>query len=407
MCVAAATDNDEFGDDTGFVVSPHACSANLLNHMVRFIHTSDWQLGMTRRFLSPEAQSRFTDARLQAIRTIGEKARERDAAFVVVAGDVFESNMVERQLVQRALHAMKEAAVPFYLLPGNHDPLAAGSVFLSGEFTAECPPNVVVLDGTPIEAAPGVTLVSAPWRSKKVTADPIAEACEAAAGIDGMKVLVGHGRCEIFSPDTESQELIRLGPAEAAVTSGGVQYIALGDRHSRTAVGSSGRIWYSGAPEPTEYRETDPGLALAVTLEGDRVQVEALKVATWRFTEQPWDVNEAADISRLRNWLDGLPTKERTILNLGLKGTISLSVAAALEEILDHFEPMFAAIERRVSDTDLLVVPSETDFSDLALSGFAALAAGDLAGLSEGGGIEGREAGDALLLLHRLARGAA
>ena len=96
-----------------------------------------------------------------------------------------------------------------------------------------------------------------------------------------------------------------------------------------------------------------------------------------------------------------------TILNLGLKGTISLSVAAALEEILDHFEPMFAAIERRVSDTDLLVVPSETDFSDLALSGFAALAAGDLAGLSEGGGIEGREAGDALLLLHRLARGAA
>lgn len=118
-------------------------------------------------------------------------------------------------------------------------------------------------------------------------------------------------------------------------------------------------------------------------------------------------MNEAADISRLRNWLDGLPTKERTILNLGLKGTISLSVAAALEEILDHFEPMFAAIERRVSDTDLLVVPSETDFSDLALSGFAALAAGDLAGLSEGGGIEGREAGDALLLLHRLARGAA
>ena len=30
VCVAAATDNDEFGDDTGFVVSPHACSANLL-----------------------------------------------------------------------------------------------------------------------------------------------------------------------------------------------------------------------------------------------------------------------------------------------------------------------------------------------------------------------------------------
>jgi hypothetical protein len=68
---------------------------------------------------------------------------------------------------------------------------------------------------------------------------------------------------------------------------------------------------------------------------------------------------------------------------------------------------MFAAIERRTGDSDLLVVPSETDFSDLALSGFAASAAKDLAELSANGGAEGREAGDALRLLHRLARGAA
>lgn len=375
--------------------------------MVRFIHTSDWQLGMTRRFLSPEAQSRFTDARLQAIRTIGEVARQRDAAFVLVAGDVFESNMVERQLVLRALHAMREAAVPFYLLPGNHDPLAAGSVFLSPEFTAECPPNVTVLDGTPVGPAPRVTLVSAPWRSKKTTADPVAEACAAAAEFAGATIVAGHGRCEIFSPDTESPELIRLAPAEAAVASGAVQYIALGDRHSRTAVGSSGRIWYSGAPEPTEYRETDPGLVLAVSLDGDAIQVEPVKVATWRFTEQQWPINDSADVGRLRQWLDGLPTKERTILNLGIEGTVSLSVAADLEGVIDHFRPMFAAIERRTGDSDLLVVPSETDFSDLALSGFAASAAKDLAELSADGGAEGREAGDALRLLHRLARGAA
>ena len=140
--------------------------------MVRFLHTSDWQLGMTRRFLTPEAQSRFTDARIQAIRTIGAAARERDAAFVVVAGDVFESNMVERQLVLRTLEALREAAATFYLLPGNHDPLDAGSVFRSSVFQNNRPPNVAVLEGEPLEAAPGVWLVPAPWRSKKQTAHP-------------------------------------------------------------------------------------------------------------------------------------------------------------------------------------------------------------------------------------------
>jgi hypothetical protein len=68
---------------------------------------------------------------------------------------------------------------------------------------------------------------------------------------------------------------------------------------------------------------------------------------------------------------------------------------------------MFAAIERRIRDSDLLVVPSDTDFSDLALSGFAAAAARDLAELVDVPGEQASEAGDALRLLHRLARGAA
>ena len=74
--------------------------------MIRFVATADWQLGMTRHFLSTEAQARFTAARLDAIATIAELATDHDAAFVIVAGDVFESNQVPRQIVTRALTAM-------------------------------------------------------------------------------------------------------------------------------------------------------------------------------------------------------------------------------------------------------------------------------------------------------------
>lgn len=35
--------------------------------MVRFLHTADWQLGMTRHYLAGEAEARFRQARIDAI----------------------------------------------------------------------------------------------------------------------------------------------------------------------------------------------------------------------------------------------------------------------------------------------------------------------------------------------------
>jgi len=72
--------------------------------MTRFLHSADWQFGMTRHFLEGEAQARFTAARIEAIGAIGALAIEEGCSFVVVAGDVFESNQVERQVVVRAMN---------------------------------------------------------------------------------------------------------------------------------------------------------------------------------------------------------------------------------------------------------------------------------------------------------------
>ena len=102
--------------------------------MVRFLHTGDWQLGMTRHFLTDEAQARYAQDRLDAIRRMGVIARNEDCAFVVVAGDVFDSNQVNRQTVGRTLEALRAVPVPVYLLPGNHDPLDLSSVYLTREF---------------------------------------------------------------------------------------------------------------------------------------------------------------------------------------------------------------------------------------------------------------------------------
>ena len=145
--------------------------------MVRFIHTSDWQLGMTRHFLGDEAQARYSAARLDAVSAIGLLAGEYGCDFVLVCGDVFESNHVDRQVVVRTLEALKNYQVPVYLVPGNHDPLDASSVFHFHSFTNSKPEHVIVIESSvAIEVAKGVQLIGAPWYSKQPLVDLVRQA---------------------------------------------------------------------------------------------------------------------------------------------------------------------------------------------------------------------------------------
>ncbi|MDQ2636903.1 MAG: exonuclease SbcCD subunit D, partial [Actinomycetota bacterium] len=61
---------------------------------MRFVHTADWQLGMTRYFLNGEAQPRYSAARRDVVAGLNQVAADTGAEFVVVAGDVFEHNQL-------------------------------------------------------------------------------------------------------------------------------------------------------------------------------------------------------------------------------------------------------------------------------------------------------------------------
>ena len=175
------------------------------NHnMVRFLHTADWQLGMTRHFLKGEAQARFSAARLDAIEQMGNIAVNEGCEFVVVCGDVFESNQVERRVITRAFEKMAAfPSVTFYLLPGNHDTLDASSVYRSETFVKHRPENVKVLDGSEaVKDIPGVELIAAPWRNKHPTTDLVGDACQELEPTHAVRIVVGHGAVRLRSRRT-------------------------------------------------------------------------------------------------------------------------------------------------------------------------------------------------------------
>ncbi|KAB2847275.1 MAG: DNA repair exonuclease, partial [Hyphomicrobiaceae bacterium] len=62
--------------------------------MFVFLHTADWQLGKPFGAFPQEKAALLRDARLSSIDRLADAARRHDASHVVVAGDVFDGELV-------------------------------------------------------------------------------------------------------------------------------------------------------------------------------------------------------------------------------------------------------------------------------------------------------------------------
>ncbi|WP_194896655.1 metallophosphoesterase family protein [Catenulispora pinisilvae] len=375
---------------------------------MRFLHTADWQLGMSRRFLDPERQGQFDAARRDVLGTLGRLAVSEGCEAVVVGGDVFETNTESARTVRQAMEKLRDLPLKVFLLPGNHDPLNAASIWDSPKFRDACPDNVLVLrDGRPVQVRPGFEVVGAPWRSKRPTSDLLGDLL---TGLDPAppgvaRVAVGHGAVDAVAPQADPVSLIRIAGVRAALEAGKAHYVALGDRHSTTEV--TPRVWYSGAPEPTDFDEVDAGNVLIVELdEADPAApptVTRHRVGTWRFEPVTVEVSGAADVAALRARLAALPDKDRTVLNFALRGTLSVAEKEALDAVREEAADLFAGSRDSSSRTDLAIRPADDDFDTLGLTGFAARTLDDLRELAAGGDeAAARQASDALGLLVRL-----
>jgi len=370
---------------------------------IRFIHSSDWQLGMTRAFLSDEASARFSQDRISAIAKLGALATEHKAEFIIVAGDVFESNQLSKQTLARALDALEALPVPIFLLPGNHDPLDGASIFLTKAFQSANNHIIVLREMQPVAVpnSPGVEIVGAPWRTKHPNSDLCNDLMQTLEPVTGVvRIAVAHGQVDKLSPDPTRPEVIELAGVEQAIKDKKLHYLGLGDRHSVTDVGNTGRVWYSGAPVATAFDEVDANQALLVEIDtSDTCVVERLRVGTWSFVAAQRALNGPDDLVGFEKWLSDMSNKECTAVKVGFEGSINLATAAALDGLMETKAELFASLNRRERTTDLAVVPDEFDQDSVSLSGYARETWNELLTMAQQ---DDHAAQDALRLLYRL-----
>lgn len=369
--------------------------------MVRFVHTADLQLGMPFHFVPDDRGAKLRDLRFAAIDRVVELAHQQDAAFIVVAGDVFDANTVDDRTVEQACARFARARVPVYAIPGNHDHGGPGSVWQRARFKLSRPENFKVIeDREPVPVAGGhAVLLPAPLIQRFERGDTTAHWTPELGrehGEGAVRIGLAHGGVSSFG-EVEARNLIDPQRANRA----DLDYVALGDWHGAREAGI--RAWYAGTPEPTGFKDNNAGHALVVTAgRGLPPRVEPVSVGRARWVRHAETLNEPDDIERLGRWFQELDDPLETLVRLELEGALCFADMERLEALLTRMEGRLIYLRRK--DAGLVPRGRDEELAGIASAGFIAEAIERLRAEVATGGPEAGRAARALQLLFRLHR---
>ena len=372
---------------------------------VRILHTADLQLGMPFRWAEGDAGATLREARLEVLSRIGDLAREERVDVVVVAGDFFDANTVDERTVASACARIRAANVPFVVLPGNHD-FCAGpdSIYRRPDFVRAKPENLILLN----EREPCVLLegrlvvLPAPLMKRHSVEDPTAH-ITAGFGADvapnAVRLGLAHGDVVGFTRDVDGRARNHIAAQRA--TLGNLDYLALGDWHGLKQIDE--RTWYSGAPEPTGFKENDPGHVLIVTFStpGGSPHVEPRQVAKTSFMSLRWELNTDEDVASLEAAIAAIVRPRDTVLKLELVGQLGVAERERVEKLLQRVAGETLHIRAKCEELGESFTIEE--LVDQVPIGFPKVVATRLFDDVRRGGEEGRRASLALKILRRTA----
>ncbi len=329
---------------------------------MRFIHTADWQLAKPFATMPSGLSGELAAARLGIIARVAAIARAEGAAHVLVAGDVFDGDLIESVVIRRALEQLRqEARITWVLLPGNHDPARAGGLW-ERISRIGVPGNVAILTETkPFALSPEAVVLPAPLTSKNPGRDPSEWMDHEATSPGVLRIGLAHGSVHGFGSEGESSVPLARDRAARA----GLAYLALGDWHGAKSIDA--RTWYSGTPEPDRFKDNDAGNVLAISIDGRAPpDVKPIASAHFNWLQLVSVIRSIADVQAIERQIAAMPdTSSRVLLSLTLSGAVTLSEYAELESWKTTLEGRLRHLE--LDESGLAVTASSGDLESLDL----------------------------------------
>lgn len=230
---------------------------------MKFLHTSDWHLGMTfRGGVSYRADQKF------AMEQICKIAVEEKVDGILLAGDVFDKSVASSEALQMYDEVMTYICttlhIPVYLVAGNHDGaerisqcnalLKQSGLFISGALGSE--PDVVNCGSVDIYLLPWISTdrVKAMYPADEAQIHSMEDAYRVVLDDYRSKFVPGHKNILVahaFIVNAETSVSDRAAEVGRATMVGshvfeGFDYVALGHLHGPQQIAD--RIRYSGTP---------------------------------------------------------------------------------------------------------------------------------------------------------------
>ena len=346
---------------------------------MKFLHTADWQLGKPFGRFDLEVRSSLTEARFDAIDTLGQIASDHAVDHVLVAGDIFDTEGPSDRTIVQAVSRMARNPLKWWLLPGNHDFARNGGLWDRVRHRAG--EGIVILsEPAPHQIEPGVWLLPAPLVHRHNLEDPTSQLDAMATPGATLRIGLAHGSIRDFGSQGETKNQIAPDRARRS----GLDYLALGDWHGALKVDA--RTWYAGTPETDRFQRDDPGHALLVDLvAGHEPEVTPIRTGRYRWLRREWLVNDRAAFDSECDRLLADIEPAATLLQLTLAGITSLSDRVGmLGHLEDDFGHRLRFLDLRADS--LVGRPSDEDLASLAVEGMLGAAAAKLSARIEASG---------------------
>jgi exonuclease SbcD len=283
--------------------------------MLRLLHTADVHLGARHTDLGDRAAMQRERQFAAFVATVDLALAEK-VDLVLIAGDLFDSNVQPRRSVERAAAQLKrlvDARIRIVIAPGTHDLYDRASIYraydlaaMSGAVGSDL---VTVLDPDHHEVqlkALDVIVHGRCWATKRAPESPLAGLDVADDDRAAWHIGLLHASIAIEGR-TDGDEVV-ITTDEIAASH--LDYLALGHWHS-TLKGKAGGVTYAyaGAPEPVALDQDRAGNVLLVSLDArdgakrvtieerkvGKVRVERLRLDAAKVGSQPALVSKLAD----------------------------------------------------------------------------------------------------------------
>ena len=272
-----------------------------MSDRVRFVHAADLHLDAPFQGIAaadPRIGSALADATYAAFTGVVDTCLSREAAFLVIAGDAYNSadKSLRAQLRFRAeMERLAEAGIEVFIVNGNHDPQSGWSAgFALPETVHIFPTNrvervEVERDGEVIAAVYGRSFARAAETANlslgyhRDASDPLA--------IGVLHANVGsNSEYDPYAPAT-------LDDLRAA----GMDYWALGHIHKQEVLAEYPWITYAGSPQGLNPKETGPhGCFVVEIARGGATTLEHVETAPVAWAQVEVDMSGAADLEEVR-----------------------------------------------------------------------------------------------------------